>query len=53
MLLQGLTPKQNLPAAACFADLVVTAMQEGRDAAASIARALRGLKAIPALLALT
>ena len=33
------------------ADLVVTAVQEGRDAAASIARALRGLKAIPAELA--
>ncbi|MDE2407192.1 MAG: FAD-dependent oxidoreductase [Xanthomonadaceae bacterium] len=33
------------------ADLVVTAVQEGRDAAASIARALRGIKAIPALLA--
>ena len=32
------------------ADLVVTAVQEGRDAAASIARALRGLKAIPAAL---
>ena len=33
------------------ADLVVTAVQEGRDAAASIARMLRGAKAIP--LALT
>ena len=33
------------------ADLVVTAVQEGRDAAASIARALRGMKAIPAALA--
>ncbi len=33
------------------ADLVVTAVQEGRDAAASIARALRGMKAIPATLA--
>lgn len=29
------------------ADLVVTAVQEGRDAAASIALALRGIKAIP------
>ena len=33
------------------ADLVVTAVQEGRDAAASIVRLLRGAKAIPALLA--
>ncbi len=33
------------------ADLVVTAVQEGRDAAASIARLLRGSKAIPAKLA--
>ena len=33
------------------ADLVVTAVQEGRDAAASIVRALRGAKAIPAALA--
>lgn len=32
------------------ADLVVTAVQEGRDAAASIARMLRGAKAIPAAL---
>ncbi len=32
------------------ADLVVTAVQEGRDAAASIARRLRGMKAIPAAL---
>ena len=32
------------------ADLVVTAVQEGRDAAASIARMLRGMKAIPAAL---
>ncbi|MFT4179131.1 MAG: FAD-dependent oxidoreductase [Thermomonas sp.] len=32
------------------ADLVVTAVQEGRDAAASIVRALRGIKAIPAAL---
>ena len=32
------------------ADLVVTAVQEGRDAAASIVRLLRGAKAIPALL---
>ena len=32
------------------ADLVVTAVQEGRDAAASIVRALRGMKAIPAAL---
>ena len=34
------------------ADLVVTAVQEGRDAAASIVRALRGLKAIPSALEL-
>ena len=33
------------------ADLVVTAVQEGRDAAAAIARMLRGAKAIPATLA--
>ena len=33
------------------ADLVVTAVQEGRDAAASIARLLRGARAIPARLA--
>lgn len=33
------------------ADLVVTAVQEGRDAAAGIARLLRGTKAIPARLA--
>lgn len=32
------------------ADLVVTAVQEGRDAAASIARMLRGAKAIPVAL---
>jgi glutamate synthase (NADPH/NADH) small chain len=32
------------------ADLVVTAVREGRDAAASIARMLRGVKAIPAAL---
>jgi glutamate synthase (NADPH/NADH) small chain len=32
------------------ADLVVTAVQEGRDAAAGIARLLRGAKAIPAAL---
>ena len=34
------------------ADLVVTAVQEGRDAAASIVRALRGIKAIPSALEL-
>ena len=34
------------------ADLVVTAVQEGRDAAASIARMLRGAKAIPVALTL-
>ena len=33
------------------ADLVVTAVQEGRDAAVSMARALRGMKAIPVALA--